>query len=257
MSSGKKKMAKKIEHIRIYNSNHLSFKVLKSKKVFSDIYKLSSSIYKLAIYELIIHTVKNFNAHDTFNRDEFKEFIEDIADMVEVNHDVIFPNSILSTISSDLFSIYQDNVFFEFRGEVVEYLMVYLEKDSTNKIFHEPRFYHKRKKLINDAVWGKGCLVDVVKQNSKTRDITLIECKANLDNTIKQLSNPRSSFEKKLNYLETLYNKLGTYKNPENDYIKVEKSLATVNQAVLKLPSRYSNYNYINLLDHFIFKLAN
>ncbi|MYL56221.1 hypothetical protein GLW20_01720 [Virgibacillus halodenitrificans] len=249
-----KKRTNNFKYVKIYHSKHVSFKELKESSFFSSFINYLDTVYSRALVESLINIVRDFNAHDSYDMKQFYEFVENTIQLIEINYDVEVPNDVVKEISSELYSIYQNNQFSHFRGQLLEYLIVYLEKNNNCKIYHEPKFYHKRKRFFKRKFEGSNCLIDVVKVRKRSCDVILIECKANIDNHIKRIGNQGEKFTKKLRLMDSLEGKLSTYIDENENQVKVTKNLASIKQPILKLPVKYTDYNYINLLDHFIFK---
>lgn len=246
------KKIKQSKNIKIYNKNHLSFKQLRDKDFFRFFYMNQAQFMKPLI-ETLISFVKEFNAQDVVDKKYIEDLLEEHYDLVEISYDVSLPEQIKKEMISQIFSIYKEGYqkYNDFRGEIVEYLIFYLEKDNQHKLFHEPTFYYKREKLFKVAFVGSECLIDLVKLNKRKHDITLIECKANLDIRIKNLGDKKDKFKNKLALMDALKNRLESYINFYGQNIHVKKVLATINYPQRNLPNKYKNYHFVDLFDRF------
>ncbi len=253
MGSGKmQKRTKNSKAIRIYNKCHDSFKKLKDKRFFNYFYTFQKD-YEKPLFESLIAFIKEFNPYDQVDIQDIEELFDTHFEAAEINYDLDVPDEVKRVICKNIYSIYIKGVesFNKFRGEVVEYIIVYLEKDNSNSIYHEPLFYHKREKLFKTGFVGESCLIDIVKFNQRNHDVTLIECKANLDVTIRNMKYKKNKFKNKLRLMDALKLRLETYENSDGRPVKIQKSLATINDPKRKLPNKYIDYQYINLFDHF------
>ncbi|MBE1557092.1 hypothetical protein [Sporosarcina limicola] len=249
------KRNKHIKNIKIYNKKHISFKELKRTPFFS--YFDKQSEYRLPLFEALINIVRDFNPYDQTAFVEFEELTESHFEFAEINSSKDIPVDIKYEIIKQLYCIYQKREFLEFRGNFVEYTMVYLEKSNESKIYHEPLFYHKRKKLFKREFPGCNCLIDIVKLHNTTKSISLIECKADLDVRIKRMNNKGDKFKNKLSLMNALENVLNEYSNFNQEKISVSKSLASIKAPIRRLPGEYKNFVYINLFDQFRLKKKN
>lgn len=240
------KRNKHIKNIKIYHSEHCSFRDLKSSNFFSYFY--SQDDYQKPLMEALINIVRDINPKDSFGYDEFIEELEYYFSMSEINHKIILPKVIITTLIEEVYYIYAQGKFHKFRGEILEFFMVYLEKSNDSKIYHEPSFYHKRTRLFKRQFPGSNCLIDVVKVNNETKYISLIECKANINNNIR---NMKREFKNKLRHMDALENELSDYINYSEQSIKISKTLATISDPIVTLPGIYKNYSVINLYSHF------
>lgn len=242
-----------IKNIKIYHYEFDSFLKLKNKDFFN-LLDLADNEYKELLLELLIYTVYDINHKDEFSCEEFSDILSDFFTITELHHDKEFPDFMTNQITTQLYDIYKNKTFPDYKGRVLELLMVYLEKTNNNKIYHEPRFYYKRKRLFKNEFKGSNCLIDVVVQENRTCTLSLIECKANLDNRIKRLNRSGDKFNRKLEFMDKLENKISKYVNHDNEKVKVNKILASIKVPSRILPSTYVNYKYINLYDHFMLK---
>ncbi|KAA0958267.1 hypothetical protein FQ085_00715 [Planococcus sp. ANT_H30] len=249
-----KSFSKKFSNLRFKNKNPLSYKVLKRKPPFNYIKKHEP--YFPTLMEGIVAFLQELNLATAISENFFKEELDSFIEEAEINSSVVVELRIKNLIIKETYNIYNlglDN-FFEFRGEILEFLVVNLEKEKTNKIYHEPIFNHKRTKLIQHQFSGEGCLVDVVNVHTKGLEITLIECKATLDNNILALKNgnPKSkkgiSFLNKITYMDTVYNIIKDYEYEENEKIKVTKVFASLKDPKRDLPLQYQNFKIVNVL---------
>lgn len=198
--------------------------------------------------EAMINIVRDIDSKDRLDYHEFIEALEDYFAMSEINHNVSLPEDVTKTISNEVYDIFNKGDFNKFRGEVLEFFMVYLEKTIDNKIYHEPRFYHKKTRLFKVSFPGSNCLIDVVKVDNNSKYISLIECKANINNNIKKME---KKFKNKLKHMDALEKELSNYINYDQKPIKVSKTLASISEPVIGLPNSYRNYKIINLYSQF------
>lgn len=189
----------------------------------------------------------NFSVTEKYFKDELNSYIEE----AEIYANVTIPSSLKSLLSCSIYNEYKKGTirFGVFRGDLVEYLVVLLEKNKISKIYHEPKIRHKNKELIKKKFIGKNCLVDVVKVQSKGQLIKFIECKAQLDTHIKSLRKSNSTFQKKINYMNHIDKIIRTYTYDNNNFTKTEKIFATISDPKRALPSQFSDFKVINLLN--------
>lgn len=241
---------KHIKHIRIYHARYSDFIKLKNEHFFSYM-SFDNNKYKELLIEFLIEVLKSLHHTDTYNYQEFEELISEIFILVEAYNEDELPSYMKKDIINELFYIFSHKQLPEFKGKVLELLMVYIEKNNNNKIYHEPYFYHKRKRLFKNEFSGSNCLIDVVTLTNNKDSIQLIECKANLDNHIKKIfTKKENSFKAKIRMMDRLEDELSKYKNHSDENVVIKKFLASVKVPLKRLPKRYSGYHYINLSDH-------
>lgn len=245
-----------IRHIRIYHKDHFSYKKLQVKPFFS--FLETTVEYKHALLEVLINLVRDLNPNDKIKFDDLLLSFEEYIDLSEVSNDIDIPE-----IYKDSFIAHFKNAFYDknyvdqFRGDSLEYLVMYLENpDNIYKMYHEPLFYHKRKRIPSSNTFGSNSLIDIVKRNKANGYISLIECKANLDNNIMNLKNG-AKFDKKLALMDTLEIELSKYVNNNNRNIRVKKALASIVTPKKKLPTKFKNYEIVDIYDNFRLRKVN
>ncbi|MFC4714076.1 hypothetical protein ACFO5U_14605 [Planococcus dechangensis] len=219
--------------------------------------KLATKEHFPILIEGIVSFLQEIDLTRTIPKNMFLEELDSFIEEAEINSEVSVISRTKNVITNNIYKIYSKGLreFHSFRGELLEYLTVHLEKDTESKIYHEPIFQHKRKKLIEKSFAGQGCLIDVVKVHEKGVEIKLIECKATLDNHINALKggyptkDSGKNFLKKINYMIYIDDTLSRYKSNKNDNIKVTKVLISLKEHKRVLPSRYDDFKTVNLLE--------
>lgn len=245
-----------VEHLKIYHKEHLSFKTLKDKDFFSFIEKIPSKQEKEVLLESLILLIRSINIHDSFSDAEIDKRINLQIRLAEVSRKLKIGNSLKLTFLKLFKNAYRSTNYVDhFRGEVVEYLFIYLQKSSSSLIYHEPIFKIKRRRLIPRKVLGFDCLVDVVKISKGFNQVDLYECKANLNNSITDLSkkkSPKSPFKRKLSYMNALETEIGKfYCDDCGTKVRVTKNLVSLIKPHKSVPPNYNGFNQIDLLRRF------
>ncbi|MGP4041878.1 hypothetical protein ACTWP4_18550 [Gracilibacillus sp. D59] len=235
---------KHVKNLKIYNKKHKSFYNLKYKWFFG-FFNYRGKIYiNDSVIELLTILVRDINIHDNIKKEELYDFIKDNVELIELQRDTKIKKITVNKISNEIYKLSQNKKeFFKFRGDLLEYLTVYILKTNKNSLYHEPVFYHKRKNLITKNFKGKDCLVDVVEYNQRDYNINFFECKANYNNAVRS-----KQFRKKLDYMDYVESKLTKYKNNDEEYIKVEKNILSIVDPIKPLPKGYQNYSVKNLI---------
>lgn len=245
-----------IRHIRIYHKDHFSYKKLQVKPFFA--FLDTAAEYKHALLEVLINLVRDLNPNDKIKYYDLLFSFEEYVDLSEVANDIVIPDFYKdSFIKQFKKAFYEKDYVDQFRGDSLEYLVMYLENpDNIYKIYHEPLFYYKRRRIPTSSSYGSNCLIDIVKRNRANGYISLIECKANLDNNIRNLKNG-AKFDKKLALMDTLEIELSKYINNNDRNIEVKKALASIVTPKKKLPKKFKNYEIVDIYDNFKLRKVN
>ncbi len=241
--------SRNIHNVRLYNANPTSFVDLSQKYFFPYIY-INGGKYRNVLIEFLVNVVKDLDKADKYTREVFEDLTTESFILAEISQDVELPEFMINDILNNLYQVYSTKEFYHFRGNVLELLLVFLEKNKDNKIYHEPRFYHRRKRLFRDFP-GSNCLIDVVSLTKRKDVLQLIECKASLNQHINQVNVEGSSFNKKISFMEAVESEISSYKNKDNVNVSVIKALASIIPPFRRLPDEYQDYEYINLFDRF------
>lgn len=243
---------KELKNLKIYHADHFSYKKLKSKPFFFFINRTGQ--YKHTLLEALVNIVRDFNPHEKIDKIDLTISIEEYIDLAEVSNHIEVPAEYRNTFISKFIDAYYLKDYIDiFRGDALEFLMFYLENKSFNKLYHEPHFYNKRKRIPTKKFKGQNCLIDVVEQFKSKSYIKLIECKANLDNNIHSLKY-KDKFRKKLALMDALEEELLDYVDCDDNKMRVEKGLASIISPRITLPTNYKNYKIIDLYDLFRMK---
>lgn len=239
-----------VKQLRIYHKDHLSYKKLREKEFFSFIENLNSEKEKEIVLEVVLLLVRGINIFDRLTNTELTKKINLNFKLVEVSRRHELENSTKKSFITSFISVYRSkNYVNEFRGDIVEYIVVYLKKSSSSKLLHEPIFRLKRKRLVSSKVVGFDCLVDVVKISKKYHRMDLYECKANLDTCITYINKGKRKFKRKLSYMNALeYQLTKIHYNDNNDKVHVTKNLVSLITPRLSIPPKYKKFNQIDLL---------
>lgn len=242
-----------VKNLRIYHKKHLSFKELKDKEVFSFIDNLSTKVEKDIFLESLILIVRSINVNDTLSDLEIDKRVENYIKLVEASRRQKIDDTLKNTFLFKLKTVYRGKNYKDhFRGDIVEYLMIYLQKSSSSKVLHEPQFKHKRRRLISKSYSGFDCLVDVVKISKTFNKIELFECKANLDNCITYIKSKKNHFKRKLNYMNALESELTKYYCCQGgEKVQVTKNLVSLITPKKTISPKYKRFNQIDLLRSF------
>lgn len=240
-------MTKHVKHLRIYNDKHHSFITLRNQKFFSFLYKYNK--LDKSLIETTITIIRDTNISDEYEKEQFLNICKEYLEYAIFINDDDINDSVIHEYCLLIYECMSSKNKNTFRGDLVEFVNMYLEKTNRNKVFHEPFFYYKRKRLFKDAFPGSNCLLDLVVVHNNYQDIRLIECKASLDTQIRYLLKKDKKIKNKLNFMDKLEYHISDYINYEDDKVRVKKILATINQPVLDLPSKYKRYEIVNLFD--------
>lgn len=244
----------KFKHLKFKNSKYNSFKKLKDTPPFSYIEK--NAEYFPALLEGLVLFLQTWHYTANFPKELFIDDLKDHIEEAEINAAVEVTECTKNKVTESIYNIYSQGFkkFNDFKGEVVEYLVVLTCKNNLCKIYHEPIICYKNynNSLIEKKFLGKDCLIDVVDVHKKGAYIRLIECKANLNRQFQayyeEPIDKKNSFKKKINNMNHLDSLLSNYLNFENTKIKVEKIFSTINTPTRETPSQCKDFKIINLL---------
>lgn len=244
----------RFKHLNFKNKKALSFRKLKNTPPF--IYMDKDKTYFPRLFEGLVSFLQVWNSKSKLTEDIFKADLYDYIEEAEILSDIDVDPSIKTNVVNSIYIIYSGdrNKFNDFRGEIVEYLVVLLSKENKTKIYHEPEIKHKRDFLIQKQFLGRDCLIDVVNVHTRGHHIKLIECKADLDTQFKSLNQRKKHnqkeipFRKKINNMNYLANLLKNYQNENNEHIYIEKVFAAIKSPKRDIPSICGDYKIVNLL---------
>lgn len=236
------------KYISLKNDKVESYITIKSEAIVQFIEKNRAN-YKV-IYPAIINFLRDAKPQDKLDRDDLEDFIllaqADVAPNQQISPDQ--ENELLQHLENT----YLRTDFKAFRGVLLEFFTMQIENGNAFKMYHEPRIYYKKERILNSNHFGHNSLVDIVKIKKDRSYICLTECKANLNWQIKDLKKGKNkNLKKKLKYMDTIEMKISKCVINSCGFVEVEKVLTSVETPVVKLPSEYKGYKVIGLLEYY------
>lgn len=252
-----KSKVKSYWNLRLKNKNPRSVITLKSNVPFSYLSKYKK--FYPAVIEGLVLFLQELETSKVLSEDFFKAELLSFLEEAEVNNTLDIDERIKSILINDVYYIYGQGpeTFNEFRGELLEYIVLSIEKDNRSLIYHEPIFGYKKNPLVPSNIAGRDCLVDVVKVHRKGEKIKLIECKATLDNFVRNLdqygkpkknSKKGRKFFRKINFMNFLDQEISVYEFDEYQKVSVEKVFMSLKEPKFPLPVVYRDFKVLNLI---------
>lgn len=194
-----------INDLRFKQKEKTSAVKLFRKAGISDLERIEEKTKLITIMSLA-RVISQYTNHEGVNiYDEYEKFykkVELYAKTYFIQHKIDKFN--IKSCESAISNIYQSLTTSrkpqEYVGILVEYFLLRLVKNKSNKVRHECKIYYKRKSLQSNNVKIKDKVLDLIRIHKKNK-IDLFECKANLHSEFKALSvgkNGRLKYKLKL-----------------------------------------------------------
>ncbi|MEA0565008.1 hypothetical protein [Lysinibacillus irui] len=239
---------KQAKFLSLKNDKVESYKKLKSDS-FIKFIEDNRAKYKV-IFPAVINFLRDAKPQDNLDKDDLEDFI--LLAQADVNSNERINQVLFDELLQHLVNTYSRVDFKHYRGAMLEYFTMQIENNFLYVMYHEPRIYYRKKRLLNSKFYGYNSLVDIVKIKKDKSHLCLSECKANINKQIKELKKGNNqSFKRKLKFMDNIEMKVSRLTIKPYGFVKVEKVLTSVNTPVVNLPSEYKRFKVIGLLEYY------